>query len=208
MKNAFVKAAVAAALVVSGASSQAVVLNFDNLPGFGFFTSNYQGFTFGDNSAATNPWFFTNTSTPFYVPSSGAGFVATDFQLYNNSNPAEATQPIYNPTAFNFQGAFFSGGPPDTITYRLYTGVPTAPGSLNGMSLVYTSPASAALTSTPTFIASTYTGFVNAVVIVTRQGYYAMDDFTYAPVPEPATYGMLLAGLAAVGVVARRRKQA
>ncbi len=207
MKNVFIKAAVAAAMVVGGVSAQAAVLDFE-IPGFNFFTSNYQGFSFGDNSLATNPWFYTNASTSFYVPNSGTGFVATDFQLYNNSNPAEATQPIYNPTAFNFQGAYFSGGPPDTITYRLYSGVQTIPGSVAGMSLVYTSPASAALTSTPTFIASTYSGFVNAVVIVTRQGFYAMDDFTYAPVPEPATYGMLLAGLAAVGVVARRRKQA
>ncbi|RZT10422.1 VPLPA-CTERM protein sorting domain-containing protein [Duganella sp. CF402] len=33
-------------------------------------------------------------------------------------------------------------------------------------------------------------------------------DYTVAAVPEPATYGMLLAGLGAVGAIARRRKQA
>lgn len=32
-------------------------------------------------------------------------------------------------------------------------------------------------------------------------------DYTVAAVPEPATYGMLLAGLGAIGVLARRRKQ-
>ncbi|MYM27325.1 PEP-CTERM sorting domain-containing protein [Duganella sp. CY15W] len=35
-----------------------------------------------------------------------------------------------------------------------------------------------------------------------------IDNITYsmAPVPEPETYAMLIAGLAALGVVARRRK--
>ena len=33
-------------------------------------------------------------------------------------------------------------------------------------------------------------------------------DYTVAAVPEPATYGMLLAGLGAIGALARRRKQA
>ncbi|MCB1995276.1 MAG: PEP-CTERM sorting domain-containing protein, partial [Rhodoferax sp.] len=32
-----------------------------------------------------------------------------------------------------------------------------------------------------------------------------VDDLTVAAVPEPGTYAMLLAGLAAVGFVARRR---
>jgi hypothetical protein len=193
---------------LSAMTAHADVLNFDDLPGLNFFTSNYNGFTFGDNLIATNPWFWTNSTTPFYVPNSGTGMVATDFQLYNNTNPFEATQPIYNPTPFQFQGAYFTGGDPDRIRYQLYTGVQTTPGSLNGLTLVYTSPDSAVLSSTPTFVSNAYTGFITAVVIVSRQGFYAMDDFTYAPVPEPATYGMLLAGLAAVGAVARRRKQA
>jgi len=34
-----------------------------------------------------------------------------------------------------------------------------------------------------------------------------MDDFIYAaPVPEPETYAMLLAGLGLIGAVSRRRK--
>lgn len=37
-------------------------------------------------------------------------------------------------------------------------------------------------------------------------GYWALDNVVYQPVPEPGTYAMLLAGLAVVGSVARRRR--
>jgi len=43
-------------------------------------------------------------------------------------------------------------------------------------------------------------------VIVGRQGYYAMDNFTYAPIPEPGTYGLMALGLLGVAAAARRRK--
>jgi len=204
MKSTFAKAITALAVSMSTVGANAAVLNFDNLPGFNFFTSNYNGFSFGDNSIQTNPWFWTNTTTVNYIPSSGTGMVATDFSLYTGA-PFEATQPIYNPIPFQFQGAFFSGST-DQIRYRLYTGTQTSPGSLAGLTLVFTSPDSAALSAAPTFVASTYVGFVTAVVIVGRQGFYAMDDFTFTPIPEPSTYGMLLAGLVAVGAVVRRRR--
>ena len=43
----------------------------------------------------------------------------------------------------------------------------------------------------------------------TENGFFAIDNFTYtgaAPVPEPETYAMLLAGLALMGGIGRRRK--
>jgi len=46
-------------------------------------------------------------------------------------------------------------------------------------------------------------------IIATSGKGFSIDDFTYSAtssVPEPATYGLLLAGLAAVGVAARRRR--
>lgn len=50
---------------------------------------------------------------------------------------------------------------------------------------------------------------LSADFTTTANGYGKVTyTFTAAPVPEPETYAMLLAGLALVGVVARRRKSA
>lgn len=185
----------AIALVAPVASSN--VLNFDDLIGGpAFFLQNYQGFQFGTNNVATTAWFYTDLTSAPYVPHSATHYIATDFQLYNGglTNP---TQPISRATPFVFNGAYFSGG--DPIAYQLF----------DGNTLVYTSGASAPLTSTSTFIASGYSGSVTGVVIVGHQGYYALDDFTYnevtAAVPEPETLPLLATGLLCVAAAVRRR---
>lgn len=54
---------------------------------------------------------------------------------------------------------------------------------------------------------SGYSGAVDRVVFYGSSDGAVIDNFTYsaAPVPEPETYGMLLAGLGLVGAMARRR---
>jgi hypothetical protein len=203
MTNKLSQFIAAVAIAASASGTHAAVLTFDDLAGTNFFTASYNGFRFGDLSIATNPWFWTNTPTVNYQPLSGTGFLATDFQLYTGAS-FEATQPIYNPTPFFFQGAWFSANA-DALFYRLYTGVQTTPGSLSGLTLVYTSALSPLLTVAPSFVSSGYAGAVTAVVIVGRQGYYAMDNFTYAPVPEPSTYGLMALGLLGVAAAARRK---
>jgi len=47
---------------------------------------------------------------------------------------------------------------------------------------------------------------VSGTLVSTTSGAYG-GSIMLAPVPEPATYGMLLAGLGAVGALARRRRQ-
>jgi PEP-CTERM motif len=191
-------AALAFATVAPMASAS--VLNFDDLVGGpAFFTQNYQGFQFGTNDPTTTAWFYTDLTSPDYVPHSGTHYISTDFQLYNGglNNP---TQPISRTTPFVFNGAYFSGGG-DTITYQLFL----------GNTLVYTSSASAPLTGTSTFFASGYSGNVTGVVIVGHQGFYALDDFTYdvvaAAVPEPETLPLLAAGLLCLGAAVRRRRR-
>ena len=154
---------------------------------------------FGTNDISTTAWFHTTEVSPFYVPKSGAGYVATDFRLYIGQGDYVPTQPISNTTPFTFDGAYFSGDLP--VGYQLY----------NGSTLVATTGPSAPLTSVPTFIASGYSGLVTSVVVFGDQGFYALDDFTYnttpTSIPEPQSYTLILAGLVAVGAVAVRRRR-
>ncbi len=193
MANFFRKAAVATVIACMGTAGHAAVFTFEELPvGLAFFTSNYQGFKFGTNSAATNAWFYTSFATADYRPSSGRTYVATDFQLYTGALFEDA-QPITNVIDFKFDGAWFSGG--DQVRYKLF----------NDGVLVHTSADSAVLTGTPSFVPSGYAGFIDSVVIVGRQGFYGMDDFTATPVPEMSSVVMFAAGLLTLGAFMRRR---
>lgn len=193
MPQVFRKLALAAVIGCIGTAGHAAVYTFEELPvGLAFFTSNYQGFRFGDNSAVTNPWFYTSFSTADYQPSSGRIFAATDYRLYSGGLWDE-TQPITNATAFKFDGAWFSGG--DQVRYKLF----------NDGVLVHTSDVSAMLSGTPVWVPSGYDRFVNSVVVVGRQGFFAMDDFTATPVPEASSLAMFAAGLLTLGAFMRRR---
>lgn len=197
----FGKAAIAAALICKMSLASADVLTFDDLgPGPDFFVSDYHGFRFGTNDEDTNAWFHTTEASSFYVPKSGAGYAATDFTLYVGQPSYIPTQPISSAIPFVFVGAWFSGDAP--VGYELY----------NGATLVATTGPSAPLTDEPTFIASEYSGLVTSVVVFGDQGFYALDDFTYnpsnaTPIPEPQSCALVLAGLAAIGMVAVRRRR-
>ncbi len=177
--------------------AKASVLTFDDLKGVEFFTLNYNGFQFGTNDIATTAWFHTDQTSPNYSAQSPTQYVATDVGLYDSSNPYQATQSITRAIDFVFDGAFFSGF--DTVGYQLL---------LNG-ALVFTSAPSSGLTNTPNFVASGYAGAVDEVIVFGRQGFYALDDFTYhavSGIPEPSTWAMMLFGFAGVGFLAYRRR--
>ena len=61
-------------------------------------------------------------------------------------------------------------------------------------------------------LAQTYlnglSGYSNTFEVSVLKSDYNQDVVFAAPVPEPSTYALMLAGLAAVGFVARRRRQA
>lgn len=177
--------ALGAALAFGLAAAQAAVLNFDDLPD-GQLPLSYGGL---DWSAAG----WTAFATPFapYTPSSGAGRVATGFLADDANSLIRFGAPA------SFQGAFFAGQGGALLGFDLF---------LNGQ-LVHSS-ARLDPSATPSFLASGYAGLVDAVVVRSaNHGEFVMDDFTFtAAVPEPASYALMLAGLAGIACVVRRRQ--
>jgi hypothetical protein len=66
-----------------------------------------------------------------------------------------------------------------------------------------TADSSGALTLASSWLAGLSNGAHPSIVVMESTGH---QDMIYAPVPEPETYALLLAGLGAMGFVARRRR--
>lgn len=107
-------------------------------------------------------------------------------------------------------GAWFSG-----LSSRI--GLTVAADSLSGYGSYSTLgryQATASPDNTPQFIGFTSTEAFNGITFESNgccSARFALDNVMYthalAPVPEPETYAMLLAGLGVMGAVVRRRKQ-
>lgn len=165
--------------------ASATVLTFDDLSD-GQVPLNYGGL---DWSAAG----WTAFGTPFapYTPHSGTGRVATGFLA------EDAASLIRFATPASFGGAWFAGQSGAALSFDLY---------LNGQ-LVHSS-ASLDPSATPSFLSSGYAGLIDSVVVKSaNHGEFVMDDFSFtAAVPEPQTYALMLAGLAGIATIARRRQ--
>ena len=153
----------------------------------------------------------TNLGDPSAVPTSGS-FTSLNFTLYG-----------YNGSAtFGFNG----NTPTETANGEIVLatgslvsgGVSTIPGggsfSPAASALVTFNPVAAGFFANPVpFYSGSFASFVNSPSQVEpfaggfriRQGGGSFN-FVTTPIPEPGTYALLLAGLAVVGTVARRRK--
>lgn len=210
MKN-FGHRLAAVALAAFSVSANALVVDFESPGPSAFVTTTLQGFAFGNLNIATTNW-FTDTEVSqgatFYQAQSGtklAFHVNAPTQLFilQDSDPITRTDAL----PFTFDGAWFSGtevqSNPVQVSYKLYND------AVDPINPVHQS----ALTSLPLtdgpalFVASGWTEPITRIVIYGHSGYYGMDDFTATPVPEPATYALLLAGMGVVGFAARRRAQ-
>jgi hypothetical protein len=178
----------------------ATTLDFEDLnPGpasFDVVPAPYNGFTFGG-------WFFGVDT--IYTAGSGVIDLYTDYANPNDPSAYVITNTnnqIYSTTPFIFDGATFSGY--SGVTFQLWLGGQVVHTSGSLPDALGVDP------YLPTFLASGYAGQVDQVVVTGVQGYYSMDDFTYhatATVPEPASYPMVLSGLAVVFLVAKRRRK-
>ena len=202
MKSTFRTLALAAALGASALSANAVVLNFDDLSGTAFFGANYNGFQFGDNNPATNDWFYTNVVNPFNLAASAPIWLSTPC---TEAAPYAAclrdSMAVSSATPFTLNGLALSGDDTNVNgTFDLRVDL------YNGASLVHSQGiALAAAGAATTYSITGYSSPITSFRIYGYQGFYAMDNLDVSPVLEASTYAMMLAGLAAVGLVARRR---
>ncbi|MBC8056690.1 MAG: PEP-CTERM sorting domain-containing protein [Rhizobiales bacterium] len=190
----------ALAALASPAQAQTQILNFDDLPpgSFEAMPDRYRGFDFSGWFHSDYEYPNVDPATPWspYQPSSGVTNVFT--QVADPAAQAVSLGPVISAASpFVFVGAHVTGYSP--VTFVL---------TLNGVEVhrSATLPAAAGADGSYGFLASGYAGAVDAVAVQGVQGYYALDDFSYAaaPVPEPAAVTLLAAGLAAIALFARR----
>lgn len=207
MKKVFFPALVAAIAICAATGARATVLDFDSgLTDLTWFSGPYQGFNFGNNDPDTNDWFYNNpTGYAFDAPGNGAvGLVPVSI-----SGDPDAYESLPVTVAgggtFTLQSAEFSGSPFDLggfaqVYFKLYDSNgfvgATAPMNLSDVAVGVLS--TDAWASTP----------ITAFTVVGPAKFFLMDNLTVnaPPVPEPATYALMLLGIAGVGAVVRRKR--
>ena len=204
--NRSLQALAAAALATTVTAASAIELNFDDLTGTVGFTAPYQGFIFaytqgprgvGCNCAGSWYWSDDNSGVaPYYK--SPATSLSTDYDFIRGNYFYGESLPITPvAAAVRFDGAWFTSVFEIEIRFHMYH-QGTAVANSEYLILPAEKPA--------VFLASGYAGPVDKITVEGYQGYFAMDNFTYAPVPEPGTYALLIAGV--LGLTLKSRKYA
>ncbi|PZQ54501.1 MAG: hypothetical protein DI570_22925 [Phenylobacterium zucineum] len=173
------------------AAATTIVLNFDDLTGFGAMPATYEGVQFEDFSHYDTP------KLPEYPTRSGKTSL---YSNYDRHKPGSASTSIFRfGDDVRFDGAWFSGKL--AVAFAMYR---------DGQ-LVHSS-SSLALDSTMQYLGSGYDGLVDEVRLYGNSGNWVMDDLTYttgitAGVPEPATWALMILGFGSAGVALRSRRR-
>lgn len=194
-------------------SASAAVITFEGLsggPSQAFFTAPISGFNFGNNNALTNDWLYNAPPGANYPSPVGSGLAAVGYfplVLPANIDAVESTSvTAVGGGDFTLQGAWFSGFSTDSvgsaalIYFNLY----------NNNVLVGTTNVVSPNTTSPSFLSTgAFAGTpIDAFRVVGPAGFFLMDDVIVnaIPIPEAATYAMMLVGMIGVGAAVRRKQ--
>lgn len=209
----------AALLAVAGAASAATTVNIT-----------YQG-TQGVETTSTGTFDYV-TGAMSYTTNSGTSFLAYCIELAQGYAPSTLGAQTYTVSAYsgvnagllqNLFSSSYAGLSTDVqkaafqtavweLTHESSSTLSASNGSFSFDFLTATSTAAEdaaflALTNSYLSAALSYTGTAKYTLSQLSNGSY-QDLITVSAVPEPQTYAMFLAGLGAVGFVARRRRRA
>jgi opacity protein-like surface antigen len=194
MKKIVVAAAVALGLIASASAATAkVIINFDDLTGYDAVPEFYAGVNWQGNFVH-----YDDEQSP-YNPSSGNTRI---FGVYEKFPCCDISGMAFKVGAGSiFNGGFFAG-----YNRYVYFQVRNA-GALVAISNFL------ALSDTPTFLSSDYSGPMDEVTIYAYQGSWVVDDLTFeklnplsSAAPEPSTWALLIAGFGGAGAMLRRRR--
>jgi hypothetical protein len=193
MRLNFRNFAASVAIALCAPFASATVLTFDDIVGADGFASvpgNYGGLDWSSSGLSV----FTGEQAPF-TAHSGQGRVTTD---WIDGGPIASTIRFRSPTIFG--GAWFSGYSDSSVRFDLYA---------NG--LLVASSTAMQLSESPAFLAAGWNSAIDTIVVSSSfQASYVMDDLSFtsaAPVPEPGSLALMLAGLGLTGVVLLRRSR-
>lgn len=194
-------AGLALAALFSSPVASATTLTFDDLNGGDTVENGYGGLSW-DNLYAN----FTAPGASGSYTGFNPGTVSSSIALYNGYGDAAS---ISSSTAFTFNSAYLTAAWNDGLQIQVT-------GYSNGTQ-TYSSLLTASATQATLFNFDwvdvdriTFSASGGTQIYFTGGGTnFVLDNLTInAPVPEPTTYAMVLAGLAVVGAFSRRRQKA
>lgn len=203
MKRLLVAALSAAALVVPSIA-HATILTFETVPSLTFISNGYGGLNWS-NMGAINA-----TSDPFYE---GSGYISGrksgDTVAFNSGGDVATV--LAGSAPFTLNEGYFTAGWNNglTLTVQGFTGGSVAAFTktvtLNVAGSTLVEFGWAGLTS----VSFASSGGSRAAGVSGAGTQFVLDDLrvneAVAAVPEPATWGMMILGFAAIGAVQRRR---
>ncbi len=174
------------------AQAATVLMNFDGVTTYYEVSEFYNGGTDGAGVTGVN---YGVSYHDFGTANGAFGQTTLPNLAYNAVDRSVAD------VAAGFTSLSFTSGAFSTAYMDVYSGL-GGTGTLLGSAQLGNDPYAFALTTV------TFSGVAQSFVLRGGSGQAGIDDVQITTVPEPETYGMLLAGLGLVGVAARRKQRA